>query len=68
MDFQSFCVKNFLENFTEALVMDQKMAELEKQNLENRIFLLGGKKPNQFFNTHPRAYEKVPVNVSNQIH
>lgn len=43
------------------------MAELEKQNLENRIFLLGAKKPNQFFNTHPRAYEKVPLNVTNQM-
>lgn len=59
--------KRELENFTEALVMDQKMAELEKQNLENRIFLLGAKKPNQFFNTHPRAYEKVPLNVTNQM-
>lgn len=38
--------KRELDNFTEALVMDQKMAELEKQNLENRIFLLGAKKPN----------------------
>ena len=60
--------KRELENFTEALVLDQKMAELEKQNLENRIFLLGAKKPNQFFNTHPRAYEKVPINVTNQMH
>ena len=38
--------KRELENFTEALVLDQKMAEIEKQNLENRIFLLGAKKPN----------------------
>ena len=35
-----------LDNFTEALLMDQKMAELEKQNLENRIFVIGGYKPN----------------------
>ena len=53
-----------LENFTEALLMDQKMAELEKQNLENRIMILGGNKPNQFFNTHVRVYEKVPIQFS----
>ena len=57
-----------LENFTEALLMDQKMAELEKQNLENRVLLLGAKKPNNFFNTHPRAYEKMPINLINQMH
>ena len=46
--------------------MDQKMAELEKQNLENRIFVIGAQKPNQFFNTHARVYEKVLLgNVSN---
>jgi hypothetical protein len=37
------------------------MAELEKQSLENRILVLGINKPNQFFNTHPRVYEKVNV-------
>jgi len=58
--------KRELENFTEALLMDQKMAELEKQNLENRIFVLGVNKPNQFFNTHTRVYEKVTVNISQQ--
>lgn len=55
--------KRELENFTEALVMDQKMAELEKQNLENRILVLGAKKPNQFFNTHARVYEKVTAQI-----
>ena len=53
--------KRELENFTEALLMDQKMAELEKQSLESRILVLGINKPNQFFNTHPRVYEKVNV-------
>ena len=35
-----------LEGTTEALMMDQKMAELEKQNLENRLLVLGVNKPN----------------------
>ena len=57
----SGATSNFL--VTEALVMDQKMAELEKQNLENRILVLGAKKPNQFFNTHARVYEKVTAQI-----
>ena len=40
------------------------MAELEKQSLESRILVLGINKPNQFFNTHPRVYEKVNVQVN----
>lgn len=51
--------KRELENFTEALLMDQKMAEIEKQNLESRIFVLGLQKPSEFFNTHPRVLERV---------
>ena len=39
----------------------QKMAELEKQNLESRILILGAHKPNSFFNTHQRVYEKVTL-------
>jgi len=41
------------------------MAELEKQTLENRVFLLGFSKPTQYFNTHARVYEKVqlPMNL-----
>jgi len=50
-----------LENFTEALLMEQRLADLEKQNLENRIMILGGNKPVHFFNTHPRVYEKVSI-------
>jgi len=40
------------------------MAELEKQNLENRLLVLGVNKPNQFFNTHQRVYEKVHINMN----
>ena len=35
-----------------AQLVDQKMAELEKQNLESRIFIMGAHKPPTFFNTH----------------
>ena len=41
-----------LESFKHAIAVDQKLAALEKQNLENRILVLGVQKPNQFFNTH----------------
>lgn len=41
--------------------MDKKIEDIEKQNLENRILILGAYKPNQFFNTHPRVYEKVQI-------
>ena len=51
--------KKELENFTQALIMDKKMEEIEKQNLESRIFILGGVNPTRFFNTHQRVYEKV---------
>ena len=44
--------KKELENFTQALIMDKKMEEIEKQNLESRIFILGGTNPTRFFNTH----------------
>jgi Ethanolamine utilization protein EutJ (predicted chaperonin) len=44
--------KKELENFTQALIMDKKMEEIEKQNLENRMFILGGTNPTRFFNTH----------------
>lgn len=53
--------KRELENFTEALIMDQKLAELEKQNLESRILILGANKPNLYFNTHARVYEKTQI-------
>jgi hypothetical protein len=43
------------------------MAELEKQNLENRLLILGVNKPNQFFNTHQRVYEKVQINMNSQV-
>ena len=39
--------------------MDKKLENLEKQNLENRIFVLGGNNPSRFFNTHQRVYEKI---------
>ena len=45
-------------------MMDQKIEHLEKQNLESRIFVLGGYKPNQFFNCHPRVYEKAVINTN----
>ena len=54
-----------LENFTQAILMDKKIEDIEKQNLENRILVLGGFKPNQFFNTHPKVYDKVQI--SNQF-
>ena len=50
-----------LENFTQALIMDKKIEDIEKQNLESRIFVLGGYKPDRYFNTHPRVYEKCSI-------
>jgi len=35
-----------LENFTQAILMDKKIEDIEKQNLESRIFILGAYKPN----------------------
>lgn len=59
-----------LENFKEALLMDKKIEDIEKQNLENRILVLGAYRPTAFFNTHPRVYEKVVIapsfSLSNQ--
>ena len=62
--------KRELENFVKeeeeaAVLMDQKMAELEKQNLESRIFILGANKPSTFFNTHQRVYEKTNIPDNN---
>ena len=57
--------KKELENFTQALIMDKKMEEIEKQNLENRMFILGGTNPTRFFNTHQRVYEKINMNNYN---
>lgn len=51
-----------LESFTQAILMDKKIEDIEKQNLENRILVLGAYRPNQFFNTHPRVYDKVQIN------
>lgn len=53
-----------LENFTQALLMDKKIEDIEKQNLESRILILGAYKPNAYFNTHPRVYDKVQINSS----
>ena len=44
--------------------MDKKIEDIEKQNLENRILILGAHKPNTFFNTHARVYEKVQINMN----
>ena len=41
--------------------MDKKIEDIEKQNLESRIFVLGAHKPDRFFNTHPRVYEKYAI-------
>jgi len=38
--------KQELETFTEALLVDQKLAEMEKQNIESRVLVLGMNKPN----------------------
>lgn len=45
-------IENFIKEDEAAQLVDQKMAELEKQNLENRIFIMGAHKPPYFFNTH----------------
>jgi len=45
-------------------MMDKKIEDIEKQNLENRILILGAHKPNTFFNTHARVYEKVQINMN----
>lgn len=37
---------NFISEDEAAQMVETKMAELEKQNLENRIFILGANKPN----------------------
>ena len=50
-----------LENFTQAILMDKKIEDIEKQNLESRVLILGCYKPNQFFNTHARVYDKVQI-------
>lgn len=55
--------KKELENLTEALFLDFKMAELDRVNLENRILLLGAHRPNFYFNTHNKVYEKVQINT-----
>ena len=48
-----------IENLGEdAVFLDHRMTELEKLNVENRILVLGACKPNLFFNTHPKVYEK----------
>ena len=45
-------IENFIKEDETAAAMEQKMAELEKQNLESRIFIMGAHKPLHFFNTH----------------
>lgn len=34
-----------LDNLSEKIIMDKKIEDLEKQNLESRIFVLGAYKP-----------------------
>jgi hypothetical protein len=44
--------------------MDKKIEDIEKQNLENRILILGAYRPTQYFNTHQRVYDKVQINAA----
>ena len=55
-----------IENLGEdAVFLDHRMTELEKLNVENRILVLGACKPNLFFNTHPKVYEKCKIHIKN---
>ena len=55
-------IRSELDSCTQALLMDKKIEDIEKQNLENRILVLGAYKPNMYFNTHQRVYDKVQIN------
>ena len=45
-------IENYVKEDDASQLVDQKMAELEKQNLESRIFIMGAHKPTLYFNTH----------------
>ena len=53
--------KHELDNYTEAQIMDQKLAQLEKQNLESIILILRANKPNLYFSTYARVYKKTQI-------